>query len=79
MRRVDTLLGRMPPPWRRTCLTRSAVLFHLLRRSGMAVDLCIGVRGDRGQMEAHAWLERDRVPYMEGEGVQDYEELARLP
>jgi hypothetical protein len=78
MRRVDALLGRLPPPWRRTCLTRTAVLYHLLRRSGMPVELCLGVRASNGKVEAHAWMEREGVPYMEGEGMKDYEELARF-
>ena len=78
MRRVDGLLGRLPPPWRRTCLTRSAVLFHLLQRSGIPVELCVGVRRNNGELAAHAWLEREHVPYMEAEGVKDYEELARF-
>jgi hypothetical protein len=29
-------------------------------------------------VEAHAWMEREGVPYMEGEGMKDYEELARF-
>lgn len=78
MRRVDAVLGRLPPPWRRTCLTRTAVLFHLLRRSGLPVELCIGVRGNDGKLEAHAWLERGRAPYMEAEATGGYEELARF-
>jgi hypothetical protein len=78
MRRVDALLGRLPPPWRRTCLTRTAVLFHLLQRSGIPVDLCVGVRQDNGELAAHAWLERERKPYMELSQVEGYEELARF-
>lgn len=78
MRRVDGLLGRLPRPWRRTCLTRTAVLYHLLRRSGIPVELCIGVRASNGKVEAHAWMERERVPYMEGGQLEGYEELARF-
>jgi len=54
------------------------VLFHLLQRGGIPVELCVGVRRNNGELGAHAWLEREHVPYMEGEGVTDYEELARF-
>lgn len=78
MVRVDALLGRLPPPWRKTCLTRSVVLYHLLRRSGVPVELCIGVRRANQEFAAHAWLEREGRPYMETGEVTDYEELARF-
>lgn len=78
MARVDALLGRLPPPWRRTCLTRSVVLYHLLRRSGVPVELCIGVRRENQEFAAHAWLERERRPYMEVAEAGAYEELARF-
>ncbi len=78
MRRVDGLLGRLPGPGRRTCLTRTAVLYHLLRRSGIPVEFCIGVRANDGKVEAHAWMERERVPYMEMNQLEGYEELARF-
>jgi hypothetical protein len=78
MERVDALLGRLPPPWRKTCLTRSVVLYHLLRRSGVPVELCIGVRRDDQEFAAHAWLEREGRPYMELGEVTGYEELARF-
>jgi len=78
MHRVDAWLGRLPPPWRRTCLTRTAVLFHLLQRTGIPVDFCVGVRRDNGELAAHAWLERERTPYLEMSQVEGYEELARF-
>jgi hypothetical protein len=43
--------------YRATCLPRSLILWSLLRRRGIAGDLCIGVRKDRGRLEAHAWVE----------------------
>jgi len=67
---VDSLLRRLPGPWRHTCLKRAAVLYHLLRKAGRPVELWIGVRrdGDRaGAIAAHAWLVRDGVPYLEPE------------
>jgi len=65
---VDQLLYRLPGPWRRTCLKRAAVLYHLLRAAGRAVELRIGVRRDEaGRLAAHAWLTREAVPYLEPE------------
>lgn len=65
---VDHLLYRLPGPWRRTCLKRAAVLYHLLRAAGRAVELRIGVRRDaEGNLAAHAWLTRDAAPYLEPE------------
>jgi hypothetical protein len=63
---VDRLMYSLPPPWRRTCLTRGAVMFGLLRRAGRPVGLRIGVRpGAAGDVSAHAWLVRDGSPYLE--------------
>ncbi|MGE0351605.1 MAG: lasso peptide biosynthesis B2 protein [Gemmatimonadales bacterium] len=78
--RVDSLLGRLPPPWRRTCLTRSTVLYHLLGRPGGGVELCIGVRQEEGGMAAHAWLERNGEPYLEAapDECRSYEVIARF-
>ena len=40
-----------------TCLSRSLTLWWLLRRRGIPVHLCIGVRKPAGALEAHAWVE----------------------
>ena len=79
---VDALLERMPGPWRHTCLKRSAVLYHLLRRTGEPIELWIGVRrGDAGALAAHAWLVRDGVPYLERgeEEIGRFAVIARFP
>lgn len=44
-------------PLRVSCLPRSLTLWFQLRRRGIGSDLCIGVRRDGGQLEAHAWVE----------------------
>jgi hypothetical protein len=45
-----------------SCLSRSLVLWWLLRWRGLAGELRIGVRKHRDQLQAHAWVEyRDRV------------------
>ncbi|MGH7548610.1 MAG: lasso peptide biosynthesis B2 protein [Gemmatimonadales bacterium] len=79
---VDGLLRRLRGPWRHTCLKRAAVLYHLLRRAGRPVELCIGVRRNGGgALAAHAWLVRDGIPYLEREPVaaQAHTVIARFP
>ena len=41
------------------CLSRSMMLWWLLRRRGVATELRIGVRKRDGLFEAHAWVELD--------------------
>ncbi|MEO8201268.1 MAG: lasso peptide biosynthesis B2 protein [Gemmatimonadota bacterium] len=77
--RVDRVLGLLPPPWRRTCLTRSIVLYHLLRRNGLPVELCLGVRRGVNGMDAHAWLELNNGPYLEPATEAGFEIIARFP
>ena len=79
---VDGLLRRLPRPWRRTCLKRVAVLYHLLRRAGRPVEMWIGVRRDpAGALVAHAWLMRDGAPYLESasDPVPLHAVIARFP
>ncbi len=78
---VDRLLRRLPPPWRYTCLRRSVVLYHLLRRMGRPVSLMIGVRRDDGELKAHAWLALGDTPYLEptDHAAAHYRLIARFP
>lgn len=82
---VDRLLRRLPGPWHRTCLKRSAVLYHLLRRAGRPVELCIGVNRSsqpaKGEIAAHAWLVRAGEPYLEAhpEHALSHVVIARFP
>jgi len=79
---VDMLLYRLPWPWRSTCLKRAAVLYALLRRGGVAVELWIGVRRDpNGRLAAHAWLVRDGAPYLEAQvdSLRTFQVIARFP
>jgi len=82
---VDRLLRRLPGPWHRTCLKRAAVLYHLLRRAGRPVELCIGVNRNRGpaksDLAAHAWLVRAGEPYLEAhpEHALSHVVIARFP
>ena len=82
---VDRLLRRLPGPWHRTCLKRSAVLYHLLRRAGRPVELYIGVHRQsepgKGTIAAHAWLVRGGEPYLEAhpEHASSHVVIARFP
>ncbi len=76
---VDSLLNRLPAPWQRTCLTRSTVLYHLLRRSGVEIDLCLGVKPDMDGMRAHAWLEYGGELYLEPADARSFQVIARFP
>ncbi|MBP6824689.1 MAG: lasso peptide biosynthesis B2 protein [Acidobacteria bacterium] len=44
------------------CLPRSLVLWWMLRRAGLAVDLRIGVQKEADVFAAHAWVEYAGVP-----------------
>lgn len=57
-RSVD-LAARHIPFHRPTCLSRSLVLWHLLRRRGSPAEIRIGVQTADGQFRAHAWVEWD--------------------
>ena len=61
-RYADVWLRRLRP--RDPCLRRALVLFHRLRREGLPVTFCLGIRregigADDGQVTGHAWLELD--------------------
>jgi len=79
---VDRLLRNLPNPWRRTCLKRAAVLYHLLRRAGRPVELYIGVhKTGAAPLAAHAWLVRAGAPYLEphAEHPESHTVIARFP
>jgi hypothetical protein len=45
--------------YKATCLRRSLLTWWLLRREGIASDICLGVRTHGGVLEAHAWVEHE--------------------
>lgn len=58
------------------CLPRSLALEALLARQGTSVEFVIGVRKERGQLAAHAWLEGPDGPLGEpATGVADFAPL----
>ena len=58
-----------------TCLKKALVLYRLLRRRGMAVELVVGVTKAEGKFEAHAWLEHRGQVIGEGPAVDRYAPL----
>lgn len=48
--------------YRGNCLSRSLMMWLLLRRRGICCDLIVGSRFQDGEFEAHAWVERDAQP-----------------
>jgi len=76
---VDRVLGKLPPPWKLTCLRRAVVLHYLLRKTGRPADLMIGVkRNEQQALAAHAWLAREGAPYLESgaDPASSYQVLA---
>ncbi len=65
---VSELLGRRRHslgPWQTGCLSRSLVLFRLLRQAGWPVVVCFGVAREGGAISGHCWLEQDGVAVAE--------------
>jgi hypothetical protein len=54
-----------------SCWKRAAVLRRYLQLNGIDTDVVFGVRRQNGgQLAGHAWLEREGVPFLEGEPPQ---------
>ena len=52
-------------PWTSSCLTRSLVLYAMLRQHGYEPRFAVGVAGSEQQFEAHAWVTLGGVPVMD--------------
>ncbi|MFQ5696343.1 MAG: lasso peptide biosynthesis B2 protein, partial [Terriglobia bacterium] len=51
---VDAVYRRSP--FRPTCLTRSLVLYRILRGRGIPCRLSIGLRRQHATLDGHAWV-----------------------
>lgn len=74
VKRTAYLVGiaaRYSKPWS-NCLKRSLVLWYLLRRQGIMSDLRIGVRRDRGEFQAHAWIEYEGMVLNDSPSVYEH-------
>ncbi|MGZ9098667.1 MAG: lasso peptide biosynthesis B2 protein [Brevundimonas sp.] len=66
-------------PFKPRCLPRALVLAGLLRRRGLAGDLCLGTR-IAGAFDAHAWIEMGGRPVHEAADLNAvFRCLWRLP
>jgi hypothetical protein len=54
--RVQRWLDHGRGPWQSSCLTRSVVLYAMLRRHAYRPRLHVGVRGHAASFVAHAWI-----------------------
>ncbi len=52
-------------PWTSSCLTRSLVLYAMLRQHGYEPRFAVGVAGSEQQFEAHAWVTIGGLPIMD--------------
>jgi hypothetical protein len=57
---VEALYRRLP--FSPTCLTRSLVVYRLLRARGIPCQLRIGLRKSGAALEGHAWTDTGQVP-----------------
>lgn len=60
--RVRRWLSHGRGPWKSSCLTRSLVLYALLRQHGYQPRLSLGVNGDSREFVAHAWISLGGIP-----------------
>jgi hypothetical protein len=56
----------------KTCLRRSLILWYLLKKQGFNSNICIGVRKEKSNFEAHAWVEYKGFPLNE---INDLKEI----
>lgn len=62
--------------WRTTCLWRALGGYAALRAAGADVRFLIGVRVHRGELLAHAWLERGGKPSLGAPGAGEHYTVA---
>jgi hypothetical protein len=75
-RRVDRWMVRGRGLWRSTCLTRTLVLYTMLRQHGYVPLLHIGTAGSSHRFRAHAWVSLGGTPVAEPEtSLSDYRQL----
>ena len=73
--RVRRWLAHGRGPWTSSCLTRSLVLYAMLRQHGHRPRLHVGVEGDARAFAAHAWVTLDGNPVEQPATVGDRYQL----
>jgi hypothetical protein len=86
---TDYILSRNFWVYKITCLKRSLILYHFLRKAGCCVQICFGVRRKAGSadssgekaIEGHAWLLYNGNIYLErnSEIAKKYAVAYRFP
>ena len=56
--------------FRGNCLSRSLLMWTVLKRKGIECELIFGSRFRDGQFQAHAWVERNSLPLNAGKHVR---------
>ena len=69
--RTRRWLARGRGPWTSSCLTRSLVLYAMLRQHGFRPRLHVGVAGTERRFDAHAWITIGGQPLEQPAGVAD--------
>ena len=65
-------------PFGPTCLKKALVLYALLRRRGLKVQLLLGTAKENGELKAHAWVEHDGAPISAVAEIDRYARLCSL-
>jgi len=74
--RVDRWMAHGRSLWRPTCLTRTLVLYTMLRQHGHRPRLHIGTSGPTHDFQAHAWISLGGAPVGEfASSLEGYCEL----
>lgn len=89
VRFTDYILNRNFWIYKHSCLKRSLILYHILRKSGIDVHICFGVKyGEKmpekeknNELEAHAWLLHEGSIFLERneEITKTYKIIYRFP
>jgi hypothetical protein len=75
-RRVDRWMAKGRAVWRPTCLTRTLVLYTMLRQHGHLPRLHVGTAGTAAAFRAHAWISVGGEVLAEpGPSLGEYREL----
>jgi len=69
--RTRRWLARGRGPWTSSCLTRSLVLYAMLRQHGFRPRLHVGVAGTERRFDAHAWITIGGQPLEQPASVAD--------
>lgn len=83
VRCIQAALAFGRPFVRSSCLTRGMTLYYFLRRAGIAVTLCFGIRRRGRELtteRGHCWLELEGAPILEAnDPLAGFLPICRLP